>query len=73
MIGKFGTTMINGLFCVVVDEGTVIEDPSGKAPAVTVTGGTCAVVGHKLYCTNETEKKLAARIDAMREARAANG
>lgn len=64
MIGDLGTTMFNGLLCVIVDDGTVIEDPSGKAPAVTVTGGTCAVAGHKLYCTKETEQKLAERIRA---------
>jgi hypothetical protein len=61
-------TMWNGMFIYAVEPGTVIDDPNGKKPSVTVDGETCAVVGRKLYCTKDTEEKLIARIERMRAA-----
>lgn len=69
MIGEFGTTVINGMFVMIVDEGTVIDDPKGVRPSITVTDQRSAAVGHKLYCTRATEEKLIKAIDLARSNR----
>jgi hypothetical protein len=61
----------DGMFVHVVPAGTVINDPKRRADPITVDDRTTACVGRKLYCTASTKAKLIAKIEAMRDAGAA--
>ncbi|MCA0032728.1 hypothetical protein [Mesorhizobium sp. B263B2A] len=58
-------TMWNGKVLHVVETGTLVKDPSGRKPAISIDEQTVAIVGGSLYCTASTEAKIIAKIDAM--------